>query len=145
MSSKPASFMRVGYFEAFNGQRPCLHMDVSQIDKSKYTHIHYAFGDITTGFAVNANRNLGQFNAFKQLTGVKKIMSFGGWDFSTMPDTCRIFKQGVNSANRETLATNMANFVINNNLDGIDIDWEYPSAPDIPGIIGQRVQDNLPY
>lgn len=32
------------------------------------------------------------------------------------------------------MARNIANFIINNNLDGVDIDWEYPAAPDIPGI-----------
>lgn len=109
-------------------------MDVNQIDKSKYTHIHYAFADITAGFTVNANRNYNQFLAFSRLTGIKKIVSFGGWTFSTDPSTLNIFKEGVKAANRETLATNMANFVIANNLDGIDIDWEYPSAPDIPGV-----------
>lgn len=30
-------------------------------------------------------------------------------------------------------------FVENNNLDGVDFDWEYPGAPDIPGIpAGQK-------
>ena len=39
-----------------------------------------------------------------------------------------IFRDGVTSANAETMATNMANFIIKNNLDGIDIDWEYPGV-----------------
>lgn len=55
-------------------------------------------------------------------------MSFGGWDFSTNPDTYNIFCQGVTDANRETMATNIANFIIDNNLDGVDIDWEYPGV-----------------
>jgi hypothetical protein len=40
----------------------------------------------------------------------------------------------VNSANRGTLATNIANFVKEHGLDGADIDWEYPAAPDLPKI-----------
>ncbi|KAI8692013.1 hypothetical protein NCS56_00195800 [Fusarium sp. Ph1] len=32
------------------------------------------------------------------------------------------------------MATKIANFIIKNDLEGVDIDWEYPGAPDIPGI-----------
>ncbi|RYP12509.1 hypothetical protein DL766_009948 [Monosporascus sp. MC13-8B] len=33
--------------------------------------------------------------------------------------------------NRKKFATNLAQFVKNKGLDGVDIDWEYPGAPDI--------------
>jgi GH18 family chitinase len=39
-----------------------------------------------------------------------------------------IFRDDVTSANAKTMATNMANYIIENNLDGIDIDWEYPGV-----------------
>jgi chitinase len=37
--SPPAEFRRIGYFEAFNMERPCLHMLPGQIDTSFYTHL----------------------------------------------------------------------------------------------------------
>ena len=40
----------------------------------------------------------------------------------------------VNPANRAMLATNIASFVAQHGLDGADIDWEYPAAPDLPDI-----------
>jgi GH18 family chitinase len=69
-----------------------------------------------------------EFQSFKEIAGPKKILSLGGWSFSTDPTTYNIFRKGVTAANRETMATNMANFIIANDLDGIDIDWEYPGV-----------------
>lgn len=63
-----------------------------------------------------------------KISGPKKILSFGGWDFSAQPSTYNIFRQGVKAANRLTMATNIANFIKENNLDGVDIDWEYPGV-----------------
>ncbi len=69
-----------------------------------------------------------EFNNFRYLRGPKKILSFGGWDFSTQPETYQILRQGTTPANRVKLATNIANFIKDNNLDGVDIDWEYPGV-----------------
>jgi GH18 family chitinase len=49
-----------------------------------------------------------------------------------MPETYQIFRNGVKPANRLTMATKIANFIKENGLDGVDIDWEYPGAPDLP-------------
>ncbi len=37
--SPPPTFRVIGYWEAWNKQRPCLHMKASQLDTSYYTHI----------------------------------------------------------------------------------------------------------
>ncbi len=68
------------------------------------------------------------FEDFKKLTGVKKIMSFGGWSFSTEADTFPIFREGVTAAQRLAFANNVVQFAIDNNLDGLDFDWEYPGT-----------------
>ncbi len=47
------------------------------------------------------------FDEFKALTGVKRIMSFGGWSFSTESDTFPIFREGVTPAQRQTFADNV--------------------------------------
>ncbi|KAL4971353.1 glycoside hydrolase superfamily [Aspergillus desertorum] len=130
----PDVFMAVGYYEGYNYNRDCLYMAASSIDTSKYTHIHYAFGKISSSYEVSVSDDEGTFSDFQKPPDVKKIIFFGGWDFSTDPSTYSIFRQGVTSANRESLANNVVDFVTNNNLDGVDFDWEYPGAPDIPGI-----------
>jgi hypothetical protein len=56
-------------------------MDVSQIDTRVYTHIHFAFPNVTRGdFRVEITDPLviEQFKYFKNLKGIKKIVSLGG-------------------------------------------------------------------
>lgn len=127
---------RIAYFEGYAFNRKCQYQDAFQIDPSKYTHLHFGFGTISKDFKpkIDDYATNYEFNNFRLIKGPKRILSFGGWDFSTGPDTYTIFREGTKEANRETLATNLANFVKKYNLDGIDIDWEYPSAPDIPGV-----------
>ncbi|WEW59000.1 hypothetical protein PRK78_004468 [Emydomyces testavorans] len=133
----PAVFRKIGYFEGYGfSSRNCLYQEALQIDSSQYTHLHFAFGLITPDYQINTGdtRTSYEFSNFKRIQGPKKILSFGGWSFSTDPSTYNILRQGVTPANRLKLATNIANFIKANNLDGVDIDWEYPSAPDIPNI-----------
>ena len=156
-------FMRIGYYEGWIGSRSCLNMDVSDINflgASDYTHVHFAFGSITTDFKVAIEADVAtQFNKFVAVPqgSFKKILSFGGWSFSTDVDSFPIFRTGVTSANRQTFANNVVAFIVGNGLDGVDFDWEYPGqlgfldffaagtlidrltnenlgAPDIPGI-----------
>lgn len=129
--SAPEEFRSIAYFEGFNlGGRDCLYQDAVQLDGSKYTHLHFAFGEITTDYKVKFQDDMTeyQFKTFLKVAGPKKILSFGGWDFSASPATYNIFRQGVKPANRLALATNIANFVKGRNLDGVDIDWEYPGV-----------------
>jgi hypothetical protein len=51
--------------------------------------------------------------------------------FSTEARTAHIFRNGVKPGNRERLAASLVNFVLQNDLDGIDFDWEYPGVPDM--------------
>lgn len=123
-------FRSIAYFEGFSLNRPWLYQDALQLDPSKYTHIHFAFATLTADYKVQTGDALStyEFNNFKRIHGPARIVSFGGWDFSTNPSTYNIFRQGVTAANRLTLATSIANFVKANGLDGVDIDWEYPGV-----------------
>jgi len=78
-------------------------------------------------------------------TKIKKIVSFGGWAFSTEPETINIFRAGVLEQNREKFATNVANFIKSNGLDGVDFDWEYPGADDIPDTTPGTKEDGPNY
>lgn len=144
-SAAPSKYASMGFFEGFNSQRPCLIMNAYEIDKASYTHVLYAFGNITSEYAVNNGGYTLQFNQFLLLSNVQRIITFGGWDFSTDPSTYMIFREGVTAANRKVFAQNVADFVTENGLDGVDFDWEYPGAPDIPGIPAASPEDGSNY
>ncbi|KFY56270.1 hypothetical protein V496_06715 [Pseudogymnoascus sp. VKM F-4515 (FW-2607)] len=118
-STAPAVFRKIGYFQGYNLGRPCLYIDALQQDAS-YTHIHFGFGTLTQDFQVAIGNEYAtyEFGNFKALKGSKRILSFEGWDFSTKPATYMIFRNGVNAANRLTMAKDIANFVIAHKLDG---------------------------
>ncbi|KFY45423.1 hypothetical protein V495_02990 [Pseudogymnoascus sp. VKM F-4514 (FW-929)] len=141
----PWTFKRVGYFEAWHRDRPCLHMKPSQIDTTRYTHVHFSFGNMTDSFQVDVSGMQKAFDEFKAISGIKRILSFGGWSFSTDYDTFPIFRQGVTAAQRQTFANNVASFIVDQGLDGVDFDWEYPGAPDIPGVPPGSPEDGPNY
>ncbi|KAH8703812.1 hypothetical protein BGW36DRAFT_288853 [Talaromyces proteolyticus] len=146
----PAVWRTVAYFEGFGFDRACLYQDAMQIDPTGYTNLHFGFGVLNPNYSVDTtfgddSLSAFEFSQFLRITGPAKILSFGGWAFSTDPSTYMIFRDGVTSANAKSMATNMANFIIQNNLDGIDIDWEYPGAPDIPGIPPASSDDGANY
>lgn len=107
----PSRQMTLGYFEAFNYNRGCLNMDVTQMSKS-ISHIHFAFVDVTEGFQVSTAKVQDQWNKFKAMKGFHKVAAFGGWDASTKPTSYWIFREGVKPENRNQLAANLANFIM---------------------------------
>ncbi|KAI6784627.1 Killer toxin subunits alpha/beta-like protein [Emericellopsis cladophorae] len=66
---------------------------------------------------------------FKQMTDIKRFISFGGWDFSTKPETFNILREDAKPANRGTFKKNIIAFLDEHRLDGVDVDREYP-GPD---------------
>ncbi|KAI0191619.1 hypothetical protein F4808DRAFT_476023 [Astrocystis sublimbata] len=144
-SSGPSKPRRIGYFEAWNLNRKCANMDISKMSEGGYTHVHWAFGNITQSWKVDVSGLQKQFDGLLKLKNIQRIMSFGGWGFSTEPYTHNIFRQGVRDGNRQTLATNIAKFIVDNNLDGVDFDWEYPGAQDIPGVPADSLDSGKNY
>ncbi|OJJ96909.1 hypothetical protein ASPACDRAFT_1859003 [Aspergillus aculeatus ATCC 16872] len=143
---KPSQVRRIGYFEAWNSDRPCLHMDFSKFQGSDYyTHVHWAFANVTTNWAVDVSGYQDQFDGLLNLTGISRILSFGGWGFSTTSYTYSVFRTGVQAANRQTFAQNVVDFIVDNDLDGVDCDWEYPGAQDIPGVPADYVESPQNY
>ncbi|KAH7007283.1 hypothetical protein EDB80DRAFT_842547 [Ilyonectria destructans] len=99
-------FGRISYYETFDIERNCLQIGKPVIKQGK-----------------------DQWADFKKLKE-KRILSIGGWADSTEPGKFNIIRSAI-LQNRKTFANNLAQFAKDEGIDGIDIDWEYPGAPDI--------------
>ncbi|KAJ1795707.1 hypothetical protein LPJ59_004193, partial [Coemansia sp. RSA 2399] len=95
----------------------------ASIDFSKYTHINMAFGIPTASgtFSFDGDWFLPQTVTALHAVGTKVLISVGGWTGSNF--FSNIVKDPSAST---TLINSMVNYVDTNNLDGVDIDWEYP-------------------
>ncbi|KAJ5945782.1 glycoside hydrolase [Penicillium verhagenii] len=134
-SDAPAEIFNIGYFEGFDLSRPCMRTWITDMDLSSYTHIHMSFATLNSDYTFNISTIEEQMSEFVALSDVKRIITVGGWSFSTDSSTYDIFREAVASdTNRETLVSNTIAFLNEYDLDGVDWDWEYPGEPDIPGI-----------
>ncbi|KAJ2336780.1 hypothetical protein GGI00_000642 [Coemansia sp. RSA 2681] len=95
----------------------------ANVDWSKYTHVNMAFGIPTSSgtFSFDGDWFLPALVSSMHSAGTKVLMSVGGWTGSNYFST--IMK---NPSARSTMISSMVDYVKANNLDGIDIDWEYP-------------------
>lgn len=79
---------------------------------STYTHIHFAFANLTSDYDLDLGDQMIQWELFVGSTGFKKIISIGGWAFSTDPSTYNIFRTVMaTEASRGTLIKNIVNFI----------------------------------
>jgi chitinase len=118
---RPSAPMIVGYVFPQNAA-----LQPGEIDALSLTRINYAFANIedgrmVTGFAEDA-RN------FALLTGLKRenpsltvLVSVGGWLWSTHFSDVSLTPQS-----RTLFIQSVMDFLTRYDLDGLDIDWEYP-------------------
>jgi GH18 family chitinase len=100
--------------------------NIAAIDFSHLTHINYSF------LIPRANGTTRPFGAPNHLRAVvaqakkhdvKVLIAVGGWGWDKEFETL-----AADPAIREKLAKRVAEFCATYQLDGVDIDWEYPNA-----------------
>jgi chitinase len=100
--------------------------DIENIDASKLTHINYAFANVADNRAVLQMAydagNLVRLNALKNKNpDLKVLVSVGGWSWSG-----NFSDAALTPESRRQFAESVAEMIREHNLDGIDLDWEYP-------------------
>ena len=107
----------VGYVTSWSDRMP---------DPNLVTHLNYAFGHVTTGFdsvRVDNPGRLCSIVALKEANPhLKVLLSVGGWGSSNFSE------MASDEAHRISFARSCQKAIDTYSLDGIDIDWEYPTS-----------------
>lgn len=113
----------IGYVGGYNGNI----IDIAAVDAKRLTHINYAFVDVQNKLAHLTNEatdtvNFRLLNSLKQINPDLKLMiSVGGWTWSKNFSDAVLTPESNNA-----FAQSCVDIVAKHNLDGVDIDWEYP-------------------
>ncbi len=96
------------------------------IDARKLTRINYAFANILNGKMVEGfaddDANFATLTALrKRNPSLKILVSVGGWLWSG-----NFSDVALNANNRSVFIESVVTFLSRHNLDGLDVDWEYP-------------------
>lgn len=114
----------VGYYAAWAGQQG---YGPDQLPAEQLDQVNYAFAEIENGRAVLTSPDRDR-NNLQGLTALRKrnpdlkiVLSLGGWDGSNG------FSDAASTATRrETFAQSCLELLLAHDLDGVDLDWEYP-------------------
>lgn len=139
LSLSPAAKKHVviGYVGGYRGL-----VNTALIDATKLSIINYAFVDVKSNraFLTNGSTDTTNFRLLNDLKlinpDLKLLISIGGWAWSEN------FSDAVRTdTSRIAFAKSAVEMVARYNLDGLDIDWEYPAIPGEKGNV-YRLEDN---
>lgn len=117
-------------------------MTPDKIPIGYYTHINFAFSLIdpdTYTLAPMDSQTGTLYSAVSQLksrdTNLKVWIAIGGWAMNDPGPTRTVFSDlaGSESA-QDTFFESVVSFILSNDYDGVDMDWEYPDADDRGGV-----------
>ncbi|KAJ1718773.1 hypothetical protein LPJ53_006322, partial [Coemansia erecta] len=101
-------------------------VDMPSLNLNKYTHVNFAFAvpQSDGSFVYDNQDTMPDLVTQIHAANAKAIISIGGWTGSSLFST--ILKD---TTTRSSFLTNIVSYVKLYNLDGVDIDWEYPGRP----------------
>lgn len=141
-TTKNSSSLRtVGYYESWANTRRCQTVSPKDLNVTGFTHINYAFlmFDPDTFAVAETGESDGplvtEFTDLKTANpGLQTWIAIGGWNFNEPGHTANAFSNMVGcKENRTKFVNEITSFMQTYAFDGLDIDWEYPSAIDRGG------------
>ncbi|KAI7201665.1 glycoside hydrolase family 18 protein [Hortaea werneckii] len=141
----------IGYYESWSDRKSCHKVRPTDLPLDALTHVNYAFAYIDPdSYEVVTMETSTPGSLFDDTTILKQIkpdlevwVSIGDWTFSDdNTATQPVFGEIAGSSiKRQQFANNLVHFMSQHGFDGVDLDWEYPGAPDRGG----REQDTDNY
>ncbi|MBN7772201.1 glycosyl hydrolase family 18 protein [Clostridium aminobutyricum] len=122
-------FKVVGYYSG-----DLFNESVEKLQTDKLTHIMYAFlipNEDGTVKPLNKPDQLTQVVAKAHQDEAKVYIALGGWSYNGVPLVSVFEKVAANDTLRAKLVQSVVDFVLQNNLDGVEIDWEHPTSDSI--------------
>ena len=124
--STTPEFMVIGYL-------PGRSVDTATIQFDKLTHINFSFAiPAKNGGGLDALRNWDKLTGLVKKAhqkNVKVFISVGGWSIGDAPgDDSRFHRMAASQEERNYFVSNLMELVRRFNLDGVDMDWEYPDV-----------------
>ncbi|PNH64228.1 hypothetical protein VD0001_g8902 [Verticillium dahliae] len=140
--SGSSSKRKVGYYQSWNVRdRRCNKVSPSQLDTTGYTHLFYSFAFIDpktfriTPAHSDDDSMMREFTKLSQDGKLQTWIAIGGFDFSN-PEvaTHTTWSDMVSTkANRAAFIASVKEYMDTYGFQGVDLDWEYPGAPERGG------------
>jgi chitinase len=119
-------------------------VDVSAEDARRLTHINYAFANVTEEGRVVLEQerdslNLARLRDLKSANpDLKIVLSIGGWAWSDY------FSDAASTdSSRARFARTAVDLLAKHDLDGLDLDWEYPGQPGQDNVYRPEDKENF--
>lgn len=138
----PSNQRTIGYYEGWSVSRKCDTMAPEEIPVGAYTHLNFAFASIDPSSFVITPTGPDQIDLYNRTTALKQQdpslkvwISVGGWSMNDPNQTTfHTYSNLVASkGNQKAFADSLISFMQGYGFDGVDIDWEYPVAPERGG------------
>jgi len=104
-------------------------IEPAEIAADRLTHVNYAFANVASGRVVEGSPN--DAANLRALTGLRRahpgfqvLVSVGGWTWSG-----GFSAAAATPESRARFVASAVDFVRRHDLDGFDVDWEYPALP----------------
>ncbi|KAF7536258.1 hypothetical protein G7054_g4665 [Neopestalotiopsis clavispora] len=111
-------------------------MQPEAIPAGALTHINLAFINFDENYElVDTGGDIVARVSKLKLTypGLRVMVAVGGWEFNDPPTQTYFSDMASSYDNRQTFISSVMKYLTKYGLDGIDIDWEYPTATDRGG------------